>query len=270
MKPSTFKSLLSVSLLTFALAACAPGGFESSATKLADDPDNETTSVGDNSSQSSGSTELPSTSGGSSSSSSGSSSSSSSGSTSSGSTPSSTDVMAKYSYVDPTKIVPTGQLKSALTYYDKNASKIKNKDYMSVIDFRQYSGKKRFFIINMKTGEVWAIRVAHGKGSDPDHDGYANSFSNVSGSNSSSLGYYLTAETYDGSHGYSLKLDGQSSTNSNARSRAIVVHGADYVSESNVIQGRSWGCPAVAMENRTKVINMIKGGSLIYASATEN
>ncbi|HWU45027.1 MAG TPA: murein L,D-transpeptidase catalytic domain family protein, partial [Bdellovibrio sp.] len=75
---------------------------------------------------------------------------------------------------------------------------------------------------------------------------------------------------YDGSHGYSLSLDGLSSTNSNVRSRAIVVHGADYVSEADVIQGRSWGCPAVAMENRTKLIDMIKNGSIIYASATEN
>ena len=87
----------------------------------------------------------------------------------------------------------------------------------------------------------------------------------LAGSNASSLGYYMTAETYTGSHGYSLRLDGLSSTNSKVRSRAIVVHGADYVEEAAVIQGRSWGCPAVAMANRTTVINMIKGGSIIYA-----
>lgn len=279
MKPQrinqTFKYVFGAVLFTFALAACAPGGFDTSNIKLADDPQNEPTN-GDNSGQAvvppvadnttnngSGSAELPSTSTPGAGTGTGSGSSSSTGSGSSSGT-------SKYSYVDPTKIVPAGQLKSALAYFDANAAKIKNKDYLSVIDFRQFSGKKRFFIINMKTGEVWAIRVAHGKGSDPDHDGYANSFSNVSGSNASSVGYYLAAETYDGSHGYSLKLDGLSSANSKARSRAIVVHGADYVSEASVIQGRSWGCPAVAMENRTKLINMIKGGSLIYASATEN
>jgi hypothetical protein len=81
----------------------------------------------------------------------------------------------------------------------------------------------------------------------------------------SSLGYYITGSTYVGSHGTSLKLDGMSSTNSNARGRAIVVHGASYVSESSVIQGRSWGCPAVANSLKTKVINMLKNGSLIYA-----
>lgn len=261
MKPWSIKNTLALTLITATLAACAPGGFQSSAVTLADDPTNEPASTG-NSTQSttSGSTDSASTAP----------STSTSTGSSSGSSSSSVDIMTKYSYVDPTKIVPTGQLKTALTYYDANLSKIKNQDYLSVIDFRQYSGNKRFFIINMKTGAVWAIRVAHGKGSDPTHDGYAHTFSNVSGSNASSLGFYMTLSTYTGDNGYSLQLDGLSSTNSNAKSRSIVVHGADYVSEANVNQGRSWGCPAVAMENRTQLIDMIKGGSVIYASATEN
>jgi hypothetical protein len=167
--------------------------------------------------------------------------------------------------VDPTHVVPTKHLATALLYYDANKTTLKNPNVLSVIDFSQFSGNKRFFIIDMKTGSVWGIRVAHGSGSDPTHDGYAHTFSNVSGSNMSSLGFYMTAETYTGDNGLSLRLDGLSSTNSNARSRAIVVHGASYVEEANVIQGRSWGCPAVAMENRDQVINLIKGGSLIYA-----
>jgi hypothetical protein len=117
----------------------------------------------------------------------------------------------------------------------------------------------------METGAVWNIHVAHGKGSDSDHDGFAEKFSNVNNSNATSLGFYKTAETYQGSHGYSLRLDGLSSTNSNARSRSIVVHGASYVEDKERIQGRSWGCPAVSMANYTKVINLIKGGSLILA-----
>lgn len=176
-------------------------------------------------------------------------------------------VLAQYAYVDPGHLVPDASLKKALLYYDSNKSQLGNPNVLSVIDFGQFSGNKRFYIINMNTGVVWNIRVAHGKGSDPDHDGYAQSFSNVSGSNATSLGFYMTAETYYGDNGYSLRLDGLSSTNSNARERAIVVHGASYVEEANVIQGRSWGCPAVAMENRDQVINMIKGGSIIYASA---
>lgn len=170
-----------------------------------------------------------------------------------------------YSHVDPKKLIPSNLRTAALSYYDKNLSRIKNKRYLSVIDFSQSSTQARFFIINMSTGSVWAIHVAHGKGSDANHDGYAESFSNVSGSNASSLGYYMTAETYSGAHGYSLRLDGLSSTNSNARSRAVVIHGAAYVQELEVKQGRSWGCPAVSMALRTKLIDMIKGGSIIYA-----
>lgn len=171
----------------------------------------------------------------------------------------------KYAYVDPNKVIPTNLKTAALNYFDANQSRIRNKKYLSIIDFSMSSTRSRFYIINMTTGSVWRIHVAHGKGSDSNHDGYAESFSNSSGSNASSLGYYMTAETYSGSHGYSLRLDGLSSTNSNARSRAVVVHGASYVQEAEVIQGRSWGCPAVSMANRTKVIDMIKGGSIIYA-----
>ncbi|WP_413587117.1 murein L,D-transpeptidase catalytic domain family protein [Bdellovibrio sp. HCB274] len=174
-------------------------------------------------------------------------------------------ILAKYDYVDPNRVVPTTALGNALVYFENNKSKIKNKRYVSVIDYKQSSRKARFHIIDMNTGKVWSIRVAHGKGSDANHDGYAEKFSNVSGSKASSLGYFLTGSTYNGSNGLSLRLDGMSSTNSRARGRAIVVHGASYVKESNVIQGRSWGCPAVASSLKTKVITMLKGGSLIYS-----
>lgn len=176
------------------------------------------------------------------------------------------EILKLYDYVDPNRIVPDKHLEEAILYYHKNKSKLKNSSVLSVIDFGQSSSQKRFYIINMTTGTVWNIHVSHGKGSDSDHDGYAEKFSNTSGSNASSLGFYLTAETYEGSNGYSLRLDGLSSTNSNARARAVVVHGASYVQDSAVIQGRSWGCPAVSTANRTKVINLIKGGSLIYAA----
>lgn len=175
------------------------------------------------------------------------------------------NTLAKYDYLDPDHVVPSKALADTVAYFDRNQSQIKNKNYIVVINFAQSSKEKRFYIIDMKTGKVMAIHTAHGKGSDPDHDGYATKFSNSSGSNASSLGFYTTAETYSGKHGLSLKLDGRSSTNSNARSRAVVIHGADYVSESSVIQGRSWGCPAVNMGLRTQVINMLKGGVLINA-----
>lgn len=177
---------------------------------------------------------------------------------------SSEGIAEKYSYVDQEKIVPAALLLKTLTYYDANLSKIKNKNYIIVIDFKQHNSKKRFYLINMQSGDVERYLTAHGKNSDPDYDGYATKFSNTSGSNMSSVGFYLTAETYYGDNGYSLRLDGLSSTNSKARSRAIVIHGASYVREASLI-GRSYGCPALEVRYAADVINTIKGGALIYA-----
>lgn len=174
-------------------------------------------------------------------------------------------ILENYNHVDPAREIHTKALEDAIIYFHQNKSKIRNQEFVSVLDFTKRSTQKRFHIINMETGKVWSIHVAHGKGSDDDRDGFAEKFSNKSGSKASSLGYYLTGSTYNGGNGLSLKLDGLSSTNSAARGRSVVIHGAKYVSEKDVIQGRSWGCPAVAMELRTKVIDLLKGGTLIYA-----
>lgn len=239
--------VLMAAALTLTLSACG-----NSIPVLPDDPNNEPAATvpndGNNGQDTGGNTELP--------------------SVTEPETPPLSEreqILKMYDHLDPTHIVPTKALEDAVIYFHKNKAQFKNASVISLIDFSQKSTQKRWYFINMSTGAVWNIHVAHGKGSDSDHDGYAEKFSNVSGSNASSLGFYKTAETYQGSNGYSLKLDGLSSTNSNARSRAIVVHGASYVQDSSVIQGRSWGCPAVSTANRDKVINMIKGGSLIYA-----
>lgn len=174
-------------------------------------------------------------------------------------------ILALYNHLDPGHVVPTQALEDAVIYYHKNKASFKNQTVMSVIDYRQKSTAKRWYFINLTTGVVNQLHVSHGKGSDSNHDGYAEKFSNVEGSNATSLGFYKTAETYQGSNGYSLRLDGLSTTNSRARQRAIVVHGADYVQDQNVIQGRSYGCPAVSRANAKAVIDRIKGGSLIYA-----
>ncbi len=173
-------------------------------------------------------------------------------------------ILDRYPNLDKGRLIPRNLLATALTYYEANASKLKNKDYLTVIDMSLPSTKRRMWIVNMDDGSVFPTTVAHGKGSDANHDGYAEKFSNASGSNATSLGVYVTAETYNGSNGFSLRLDGKSSTNSNARKRAVVVHGASYVEDKEVKQGRSWGCPAVPNAYRTKVINWIKGGSVLY------
>ena len=173
-------------------------------------------------------------------------------------------VLAKYSKLDPKHLVPDNLLEKAVTYYDANLAQITNKNYLAVYDYSARSTKARFFIIDMKTGAVAALHSAHGSGSDPSRSGYATIFSNSAGSNASSLGYAKTAETYSGKHGLSLRMDGLSSTNSNIRARAVVIHGASYVSEADVVQGRSWGCPAVTMSKRDGVVAALKGGAIVY------
>lgn len=185
----------------------------------------------------------------------------------SGDAPTSSTRPSGYSHLDPDNLVPKVLLDKAVAYFEQNKAKIKKKDLIGVIDFAQKSTKERFYLIDLESGHVETYQTAHGKGSDANSDGYAETFSNQSGSQASSLGYYLTAETYQGSNGYSLRLDGLSSTNSNARRRAVVIHGAEYVNPGSV--GRSWGCPALDMRYYVEVINKIKGGMLIYAERSK-
>jgi hypothetical protein len=141
--------------------------------------------------------------------------------------------------------------------------------FWAVVDFDLHSSKPRMFVFDVVAETVASYLCAHGKGSEgPKNDGYAEVFSNKSGSNASSLGIYRCAETYNSTkNGYSLRLDGLEATNSNARSRAIVVHGADYVSASFVKKhgriGRSDGCPALDRKYSKSVIDQLKQGSLL-------
>jgi hypothetical protein len=155
-------------------------------------------------------------------------------------------------------------LDNALYFYDDNVDRIKNKNVITVFDITMHSGQARLYVIDTNDGSVKVIHVAHGKNSDKNSDGIATEFSNTNGSLQSSLGFMLTAETYTGKNGYSLKLDGLESRNSNVRSRAVVVHGANYVSSGLSKMGMSYGCPAVSHANRDWLINKIKNGSLLY------
>ena len=145
------------------------------------------------------------------------------------------------------------------------ASEIRNDRYFSVIDYRAPSSVARYFLIDTKNMSAEAFLVAHGKGSDPDHDGMADRFSNIEGSKMTSLGAFVTGKTYYGMHGLSLKLKGLSPQNDLAEQRLIVIHGADYVSPDRSLLGRSWGCPALERDVATRVIPLIKGGSFLYA-----
>lgn len=178
--------------------------------------------------------------------------------------------LSKYDYVDPTGIVPSKALNKALTYYDVYYNKIRNKNYITVIDMTKHSSKKRKFVIDMKSGKVASYLTSHGKGSDPSHSGYATKFSNKSGSNMSSYGMYITGEEYQGKYGRSMRLDGLEASNSNARARAIVMHSAWYVDPQYSPIGRSQGCPAVESQYINNLVTQLKGGSVYYIYAGQN
>lgn len=170
-----------------------------------------------------------------------------------------------FSHLDPDQIIPKKILAVALDYYEKNLNSIPNQRFIGLIDFKQHNSKERFYVLDMESGRVETYLVAHGKNSDPDFDGYATKFSNTPDSKQSSLGFYLSAESYFGAHGYSMRLDGLSESNSNARARAIVIHPADYVAPGDKI-GRSFGCPAIDVRIHKQLIDQIKDGVLLYAS----
>ena len=157
----------------------------------------------------------------------------------------------------------------ALTARADAVSEIRNDRYFSVIDYRAPSNVPRYFLIDTADMSAEAFLVAHGKGSDPDHDGIADQFSNIEGSKMTSLGAFVTGTTYYGAHGLSLKLKGLSPQNSLAEERLIVIHGADYVQENRAILGRSWGCPALSRDVAERIIPLIKGGTFIYAVGTQ-
>jgi len=145
--------------------------------------------------------------------------------------------------------------------------KFLNDSIISIIDFSQSSSMKRLFIIDLKHYKIlFNTLVAHGKNTGRE---WATSFSNQISSNQSSPGFYITKETYQGKHGLTLKLDGlERGINDNAYERAIVLHGASYVSEDIVKAqgyiGRSWGCPAVPEQVSTPIINTIKNGTCLF------
>jgi len=185
-----------------------------------------------------------------------------------------TAIVNKYSHLDPNNQVPRGLLEDAMIYYDVNYAVIPKHAYFIVVDFSLFSGKDRFWMVNLSTGAVEKHKVAHGDGSDPDNNGYATLFGNVDGSHKSSLGFYLTGEIYDGTHPHSMRLDGLSPdgspnnmANTNVRDRLIVVHEASYVDDATASQsGRSNGCLALDPDIEVSVVDRIHDGTLIYGA----
>jgi len=149
----------------------------------------------------------------------------------------------------------------------KTKGKLNNDRLLTIADMSMPSGKKRLFVMDLKNSKVLFVTyVAHGKNSGLDKTFY---FSNQPESNKSSVGFYTTLSTYQGAHGYSLRLEGQEiGFNNNAMERDIVVHSANYVSESVVKSqgyiGRSLGCPALSPAIYKSVIDKIKNGTCLF------
>ncbi|WP_394257066.1 murein L,D-transpeptidase catalytic domain family protein [Vibrio harveyi] len=156
----------------------------------------------------------------------------------------------------------------AFLAYKKTSDR--KKPLLTIIDYSKPSTEKRFYVVDLdKKKLIFNTYVSHGVNSGKKT---ATQFSNVVNSRKTSLGTFLTDTTYYGSNGYSLRLDGLTSgVNDKARERYIVVHGADYANPSfikkNGYLGRSWGCPALPQKLSREIIDTIKGGSVIYASA---
>jgi len=148
--------------------------------------------------------------------------------------------------------------------------KLMNSAVLSIVDFSLPSSHKRLFVINVKSQElIFYDYVAHGKNSGA---AIAKSFSNKINSLKSSLGFFVTKNTYNGKNGLSLALDGkEKGINDHALARAVVIHGAPYVNESFATQkngiGRSWGCPAVPEKINASLIETIKDGSCFFIYA---
>jgi len=173
-----------------------------------------------------------------------------------------------YSEMNLSHLVNYDAFEQAIIGYQK--IKGRRKDILTLIDFTKPSTEERMYVLDMKNRRLlYSSHVSHGRNSGGN---YATSFSNKSGSYKSSLGFYLTENTYQGRNGYSLILNGlEKDINDKAKERAIVIHGAPYANPSVIKSsgrlGRSLGCPALPLAVSKPIIDTIKGGSLLYIYA---
>ncbi len=151
--------------------------------------------------------------------------------------------------------------------YLRNKGVLHKTNLLTICDYSQSSNNKRLYVVDLQQGKLlFNTYVSHGRNSGQE---YASSFSNLNSSNKSSLGFLMTAETYTGKAGYSMRLDGlESGINDKVRYRDIVFHGSLFVNDRtrNIrgVIGNSLGCPAVPLGEHKKIIDIIKGGSCFY------
>ena len=157
----------------------------------------------------------------------------------------------------------------ALAALFRHHAAIWSRDVIAIADFGLPSFAPRFFLVDMLKGTTASLLVAHGKGSDPDHSGVLQGFSDVVGSAATSEGAYLTGDAYDGVHGASRRLSGLDPTNAHAEERAIVIHSAWYANPEIAARqgklGRSDGCFAFGEQDIAMVLARLGRGRLLYA-----
>jgi len=174
--------------------------------------------------------------------------------------------------LDPHGFVRPALMASAMAALDVHHHRIPLRDRMYLVDFQKFSGEERFYEVDLIAGRVTPFRTCHGRGSDPEHSGYARTFSNEPESYKSSVGAFATAGASWGSQqGPNVLLDGLEYTNNLARDRAIIVHGADYADPEFLARegklGRSYGCFSTAHTDLPMLRERMGQGRLLYAAA---
>jgi hypothetical protein len=152
---------------------------------------------------------------------------------------------------------------------EAHKDRIPHRDVIAVVDFSATSREPRLHLVNLISGAITSLLVAHGRGSDPANTGSVDHFSNAPGSYASSKGSFLTGDIYYGKHGRSRKLRGLDPFNNLAEKRAIVIHSAPYVSQAMARDqariGRSQGCFTVSKEDLDLVLSRLGPGHLLFA-----
>jgi hypothetical protein len=166
-------------------------------------------------------------------------------------------------FIDPRMIA------RARAAFDRHRSSLAHVDVVGIADFTKPSNESRFYLLDTNSGRVTRHLVAHGRGSDPAHTGFLQRFSNQVNSEASSNGAYVVGDYYPGHYGRSMRVRGLDDSNSNAESRAIVVHSAWYaepgVLAGNGRLGRSEGCFALPHASLEEVLARLGPGHFLYA-----
>ncbi|TMM45841.1 murein L,D-transpeptidase catalytic domain-containing protein [Qipengyuania marisflavi] len=176
-----------------------------------------------------------------------------------------------FAQVNPTSVRDTKLLTIAREQLARVGSRVWRQDIVAIADFGVHSAQRRFYFVDVVNNRVENYHVSHGTGSDPEHDGWLNRYSNIEGSEASSRGAYMTRSWYSGRYGTSIRLDGLDPTNSAALPRAIVMHKANYATPEHVERwgrlGRSNGCFAMGPEQFDRALIDLSGGRLLYCDS---